>query len=392
VHTRAGGRTVVVEVSVRNHTRAAWLLCLTMPPSNPRAAAPATAHSPPLPTPAGGFVALAIAQRKQLEDVAVEYEALRAAFAQQSAVFTEVKRFAVGVSHQTSVVDDSTRRFFGRLRLSELPPSPKVFVVCAAVDAVPPQPYLFRSYELTPDAFAASEFMGTANVLTHEAARATTSAPTFYAPAVIGGQRMVDGAILANNPILVGLSEAALLWPGAPIDCVVSVGTGTNQPKPFPAGAGVMAWLKQIVELSMNPFVAHKIASTLLGPDGGYGGGGGGGAGGGRGGGGAGHHHGHRHHHGHGNHRRGRGGSGGSDDASADGGGTAPDGGPCDRYFRFDVEGMGDVDISEIREAVIAGMLDEGRRYIVRNDGRFRELAVALGYGARLRAPAPAAK
>lgn len=53
---------------------------------------------------------------------------------------------------------------------------------------------------------------------------------------------MVDGAIVANNPILVGLSEAALLWPGAPIDTVVSIGTGTNQPKPFPANAGVMAW------------------------------------------------------------------------------------------------------------------------------------------------------
>lgn len=121
--------------------------------------------------------------------MAVEYEALRQSFSAQNAILTEVKRFAVGTSHSTLVVEDSTRRFFGKIHMYDLPPSPKVFVVCSAVDATPPQPYLFRSYELNPDAFAASEFIGTANVYTHEAARATTSAPTFYAPAVIGGQR-----------------------------------------------------------------------------------------------------------------------------------------------------------------------------------------------------------
>lgn len=125
---------------------------------------------------AGGFISVALAQRKSLGEIAVEYEHLRQAFAQQNALMTEVKRFAVGASHSTNVVDDSTRRFFGRLRMTDLPPSPKVFVVCAAVDAVPPQPYLFRSYELTPEAFAASEFMGTANVFTHVSGRGRAAA------------------------------------------------------------------------------------------------------------------------------------------------------------------------------------------------------------------------
>jgi calcium-independent phospholipase A2-gamma len=280
-------------------------------------------------TSTGGFIALAIAQRKQLDDVAAEYEALRTAFGAQSALMTEVKRFAVGSAHSTTVAEESCRRFFGRLRMCELPPSPKVFVVCAAVDAVPPQPYLFRSYELTAEAFAESEFLGTANVFTHEAARATTAAPTIYSPAVIGGARLVDGAILANNPVLAALSEAALLWPGAPIDVLASVGTGTQMPRPFPATAGVVAWGKVIVDTCLNPFVAHKVAATLLGPGGGY---------------------------------------------AAANGGLAP------YYCRLDVEGGGDVDISETRVEVLERMLQDGRRYIERQTERFAELAAALGY------------
>lgn len=173
---------------------------------------------------------------------------------------------------------------------------------------------------------------------------------------------MSDGAIVANNPVLVALSEAALLWPGAPIDVLVSVGTGTNQPRPFPASPGPMAWLKQIVELSMNPFVAHKIVSTLLGPGGGFG---------------------KRPY----QYRRG---ALGDVDGAADGEDTPPRyrrrrGGSgvaidasAQRYWRFDVEGVGDIDIAETREAVLAAMVMEGRRYIQRNQPLFSACASAL--------------
>lgn len=91
--------------------------------------------------------------------------------------------------------------------------------------------------------------MGTSNLYTYEAARATTAAPTYYQPVAVGGQRMVrerarrvyvvrvsepfsliqaDGAIIANNPTLIAICEAQLLWPGVPIDVVLSLGTGTQ--------------------------------------------------------------------------------------------------------------------------------------------------------------------
>ena len=71
---------------------------------------------------------------------------------------------------------------------------------------------------------------GTSHAYLWEAARATSSAPTFYKPLAFGGRALVDGAILCNNPTLVALAEAALLWPGAPVEVLVSLGTGRLVP------------------------------------------------------------------------------------------------------------------------------------------------------------------
>ena len=48
------------------------------------------------------------------------------------------------------------------------------------------QPYCFRNYELTADAFSKAEFLGTSKCKVWEAVRATTAAPTYHSPALIG--------------------------------------------------------------------------------------------------------------------------------------------------------------------------------------------------------------
>jgi calcium-independent phospholipase A2-gamma len=214
-------------------------------------------------TSTGGFIALSIASRKSLEEIAAQYDHIRTSFQSQYSILTEVKRVALGAAHSADHASGILMKYFGEGMMSDLPPSPKVFVVCAAVDQAPAQPYVFRSYELSQEAFSKSELLGTSKVKIFEACQATVAAPTYYTPAVVGGQKMCDGALVANNPVLIGLAEAATLWPNTPVELVVSIGTGTNVPVPH--GTNLVSWAKSIVDLCMNCYVPHKVVSSLLG-------------------------------------------------------------------------------------------------------------------------------
>jgi hypothetical protein len=62
-----------------------------------------------------------------------------------------------------------------------------------------------------------------------QACRATSAAPTFFPPMVIGKppSAYVDGGLGYNNPIRLLLDEARHIWPRArEIGCIVSIGTG----------------------------------------------------------------------------------------------------------------------------------------------------------------------
>lgn len=63
-----------------------------------------------------------------------------------------------------------------------------------------------------------------------QAARATTAAPTFFAPASIGLNMYIDGGVGYNNPAEQAILEASRIWPSRPIGCLVSLGTGKNLP------------------------------------------------------------------------------------------------------------------------------------------------------------------
>jgi len=65
---------------------------------------------------------------------------------------------------------------------------------------------------------------------TYQAARATASMPGYFEPFVYGADRLqfVDGSVVESNPTEVALFEANRLWPGRPVDVIVSIGCGVS--------------------------------------------------------------------------------------------------------------------------------------------------------------------
>jgi hypothetical protein len=84
-------------------------------------------------------------------------------------------------------------------------------------------PYVFRSYTTNHPA---------SRLTIYQVGRATVSTAGLFAPVSLGNPpvQFIDAALAGyNNPTEVGLDEAAALWPGREVDCLVSLGTGLQK-------------------------------------------------------------------------------------------------------------------------------------------------------------------
>ncbi|KAK3325058.1 acyl transferase/acyl hydrolase/lysophospholipase [Apodospora peruviana] len=99
---------------------------------------------------------------------------------------------------------------------------------------------LFYSRTEPCKTFVCSTSKQTGNTV--QAARATSAATSFFDPIEIGNEEFVDGATPANNPITEVWSEAYDLFSDSGdsswdleenISCLVSIGTGVPNPRPF---------------------------------------------------------------------------------------------------------------------------------------------------------------
>jgi len=70
-----------------------------------------------------------------------------------------------------------------------------------------------------------------------------------------GSKIFYDGGFRANNPVLVALEEAALIWPNEPIDLVVSLGCGLPTKKKV---TGVLAIHKMYMDSLFSSEPPHR--------------------------------------------------------------------------------------------------------------------------------------
>ena len=76
-----------------------------------------------------------------------------------------------------------------------------------------------------------------------EAARATSAAPTYFQPANIDGHWFVDGGLVANDPSMAALTEAAALFGGTEnINMLLSVGSGHRESVPIDVNPNPWLW------------------------------------------------------------------------------------------------------------------------------------------------------
>eukprot|EP00934_Nitzschia_sp_Nitz4_P007994 Nitzschia sp. Nitz4//scaffold116_size91068//37362//40118//NITZ4_004953-RA/size91068-augustus-gene-0.19-mRNA-1//1//CDS//3329533563//7984//frame0 len=112
-----------------------------------------------------------------------------------------------------------------------------------------------------------SRHPGTFRVLQRHAVRASTAAPTFFKPVLLGGELYSDGGIVASNPAAIAIHEARTLFPDVPIEVVVSVGTGKFLEQKSPPRIGWDGIIGQIVNSACDGEQIHHILQDILGGD-----------------------------------------------------------------------------------------------------------------------------
>ena len=79
------------------------------------------------------------------------------------------------------------------------------------------------------------------------AARATSAAPTFFSPIAYNGDLLVDGGVIANNPVMFSYFEAKALYPECSKFHILSVSTGgAYHTMSIDSTKGLMNWADQV--------------------------------------------------------------------------------------------------------------------------------------------------
>ena len=143
--------------------------------------------------------------------------------------------------------------YFGNLKLGDA--SGDLAIV--SYDIEERKPLLLTSY-------------GNGNILAIDAGHASSAAPIYYPTARVGNRYLIDGGIVANNPVLHGYAEVKKLYPNSNVK-ILSVGTGLNK-RPLKGKAsqkwGLIGWLMHdLFGLMLESSLDHEIATEIIGED-----------------------------------------------------------------------------------------------------------------------------
>ena len=140
--------------------------------------------------------------------------------------------------YDAGALDRALARFLSDKRLAETKPD----LLVPAYNMGDPGPYFFKSRKAREE---------NEDFPLSEVARATAAAPTYFEPAEVTGQALVDGGVFAANPAMCAFAEVMRFEPAADI-FLLSLGTGQRTHKRSfdeVKDWGLVEWAKPILDV-----------------------------------------------------------------------------------------------------------------------------------------------
>ncbi|KAB5565803.1 hypothetical protein PHYPO_G00245700 [Pangasianodon hypophthalmus] len=151
---------------------------------------------------------------------------------------------------------------------SRNPDCPKVAAVSTVVNkGTPLKAYVFRNYNLPVG--VRSHYRGGCQHKLWEAIRASSAAPGYFQEFALGNDLHQDGGLLINNPTALAIHECQCLWPGTPLQCVVSLGTGRfeSASKNTATYTSLKTKLTHVISSATDTEEVHTMLDALLPPN-----------------------------------------------------------------------------------------------------------------------------
>lgn len=148
------------------------------------------------------------------------------------------------------------------------PTCPKVAAVSTVVNrGITPKAFVFRNYGHFPG--TNSHYLGGCQYKMWQAIRASSAAPGYFAEYALGNDLHQDGGLLLNNPSALAMHECKCLWPDAPLECIVSLGTGRYESdvRNSATYTSLKTKLSNVINSATDTEEVHIMLDGLLPPD-----------------------------------------------------------------------------------------------------------------------------
>lgn len=131
-------------------------------------------------------------------------------------------------------IDTITTEMFGTAKITD---SLTTEVMIISYDYASHEPRLFTK-------FSAENYDRLYDIMLKDAAQASSAAPVYFDPKIIGDQILIDGGVIANSPSLYSYLHAKYVV-GKPKVRMISIGTGATQPEVLdPESMTTVTWLE----------------------------------------------------------------------------------------------------------------------------------------------------